>query len=51
MDPLGIHFPTAKAASLAERKKRQAIERAAAKETVFFVIFLKLLSISNVVPC
>jgi hypothetical protein len=39
MDPLGIHFPTAKAASLAERKKQAAIERAAAKEKVLFYFF------------
>jgi hypothetical protein len=40
MDPLGVHFPTAKASSLAETKKRQAMERAAAKEKVFFLFLL-----------
>jgi hypothetical protein len=34
MDPFGIHFPAAKALSLAESRKRKAIERAAAKEQV-----------------
>jgi hypothetical protein len=39
MDPLGFHFPTAKATSLAETKKRQAIERAALKEKVLLYFY------------
>jgi hypothetical protein len=39
MDLLGMHFHTAKATSLAATKKRQAIERAAAKEKVLSYFF------------
>jgi hypothetical protein len=36
MEPLGIHFPAAKASGPAERRKRKAIEHAAAKDKVGF---------------
>jgi hypothetical protein len=40
MDPLEIHFPTAKASSFAENKKRQAMHHAAVKGEGFFCLFV-----------